>query len=145
MLNIKPCFCYHWSLQTLMTRQVFGAKESFLFFDVGIILLFFVKITLKQAKYTYNCNLVCHVFFSLFFSLLSLVHFSVIFLTFVYRICTCYKLLLLCKSRVVSSLLRCQSWLQRMFAYGTIFIFWHNGRILNTISLLNKHLNQCKP
>lgn len=106
---------------------------------------FFVKITLKQTKYTYNCNLVCHVFFSLFFSLLSLVHFSVIFLTFVYRICTCYKLLLFCKSRVVSSLLRCQSWLQRMFAYGTIFIFWHNGRILNTISLLNKHLNQCKP
>lgn len=134
--------------------KFFGAKESFLFiaeccfFDAGIIqkrlfdffVFFSVKIALKQTKLqtcTYNCNL-CHL--KLFFFMLSSVHFAVIFLTFVLKVFTCYKLLMFCKSTVVSSLLQCQSWLQRMFAYGTIFVLWHNGRILNTI--LNKQLNQ---
>lgn len=119
-------------MQTLMTH-VFGAKESFLFtaeccfFDAGIIkkrlfefFFFSVKITLKQTKLhtcTYSCNL-CHFIKNNF--MLSSVHFAVIFLTFVYKVFTCYKLLMFCKSRAISSLLQCQSWLQRMFAYGTI-------------------------
>lgn len=127
---------------------MFLFTAEYCFFDAGIIqkrlfefLFFSVKITLKQTKVhtcTYSCNL-CHVFI---FFMFSSVHFAVIFFTFVYTFFTCYKMLMFCKSKVVSSLLQCQSWLQRMFAYGTIFILLHNGRILNTISLLNKQLNQ---